>query len=368
MKKTLILTVLLVLIGVGAFASRSQWLAAWKAQTNTLTLYGNVDYRQLNLAFLLAERIAQVIPEEGTMVKKGDLLGSLETTRLENDIAAVKAEITAREAAVQAAQATVNVAQAAVNVAQAVYEKAQNGSRPEDITMARAGNEAVSAKLKAAEIEYNRQKTLRSSDATSEQTKESAEADFLFLSAGFKAVQSYLKKLETGERAEDIAAAKARLEQAQAECVRAQAGLSQAQAEFERGKAELVIHEQRLKDANLYAPCDGVIRNRLLEPGEMASPQVPVLSLAVVSPKWVRCYLSETELTRVKMGDQAKVFFDGADAPFDGWVGFISPNAEFTPKNIETAELRTNLVYEMRVYVNDPENRLKLGAPATVSF
>ena len=100
----------------------------------------------------------------------------------------------------------------------------------------------------------------------------------------------------------------------------------------------------------------------------LAAPQIPVLSLAVVSPKWVRCYLSETELTRVKMGDQAKIHFDGADAPFDGWVGFISPNAEFTPKNIETAELRTNLVYEMRVYVNDPENRLKLGAPATVSF
>lgn len=368
MKKALIFVVLLLLIGGAVFAFRTQLFGSMGRNADTLTLYGNVDYRQLNLAFLLAERIAQVIPEEGAMIKKGDLLGSLETTRLENDIAAVKAEITAREAAVQAAQALVNVSQAAVDVAQAVYTRNLNGSRPEDIAMARAGNEAVSAKLKAAEIEYNRQKTLRSSDATSEQTKESAEADFLFLNAGFKAVQSYLKKLETGERAEDIAAAKARLEQAQAELSRAQAGLLQAQAELERGKAELVIREQRLKDANLYAPCDGVIRNRLLEPGEMAAPQIPVLSLAVVSPKWVRCYLSETELTRVKMGDQAKVFFDGAETPFDGWVGFISPNAEFTPKNIETAELRTNLVYEMRVYVNDPENRLKLGAPATVSF
>ena len=101
----------------------------------------------------------------------------------------------------------------------------------------------------------------------------------------------------------------------------------------------------------------------------MASPQTPVVTLAIVSPKWVRVYLSEPQLPLVKPGDKAKIRIDGMPKTiFDGWVGFISPNAEFTPKNVETRELRTSLVYEVRVYVNDPDNLLKLGAPATVEF
>ena len=128
------------------------------------------------------------------------------------------------------------------------------------------------------------------------------------------------------------------------------------------------IKEQKLADTKLYAPCDGIIRNRLVEPGEMTSPQSAVLSMSIVSPKWIRCYLSESLLTKVKNGDKAVIKCDGAEKDFEGWVGFIAPNAEFTPKNIETEELRTNLVYEIRVYVDDEENILKLGAPATVVF
>ena len=101
----------------------------------------------------------------------------------------------------------------------------------------------------------------------------------------------------------------------------------------------------------------------------MATPQIPVLVLAVITPKWVRTYLPENYLTRIRNGDKAIVRFDGAPGEdFPGWVGFVSPNAEFTPKNVETPEIRSSLVYEMRVFVNDPENRLKLGGPATVVF
>lgn len=318
-------------------AEITEWL---EPSEQELVLYGNVDDRQLNLSFMISERIAELIPEEGTLVRQGELIGTLESIRIENDIAAVRADIAARKAAVAAAQAA--------------YDKAVNGSRPEDIAMARGGNAAIEAKIRAAESDYNRQKTLLGSNAVSAQTAEVAEAEYLFLRGGLQAVQSYLAKLVAGERVEDIAAAKAKLEQAKAELLRAE--------------TELVIGEQRLADAKLYAPRDGIIRNRLLEPGELASPQTPVLSMAVVSPKWIRCYLQQSWLIKVKSGDKALLRFDGAERDFEGWIGFISPTAEFTPKNIETPELRTSLVYEIRVYVDDPENLLKLGAPATIIF
>ncbi len=340
MKKKLVLLVILF-----AFAGIAWWfraeLHAWlNPPEHELILYGNVDDRRLKLSFMISERIAELIPEEGTVIKKGDLIGSLESIRIENDIVAAKADIAARRAAVAAAQAA--------------YDKAKNGSRIEDIAIARAGNAAIQARIKAAESDYKRQQNLRTHDVVSIQVAEVAEAEYFFLKGGLAAVQSYLQKLLAGERPEDIAAAAAKLEQAKAE---------QAKAE-----AELVIKEQALKDTRLYAPCDGIIRNRLLEPGEMTNPQTAVFSLAVVSPKWIRCYLKESWLTKVKSGDKATIRFDGADRDFEGWIGFISPVAEFTPKNIETPELRTSLVYETRVFVNDPENVLKLGAPATVLF
>jgi HlyD family secretion protein len=115
------------------------------------------------------------------------------------------------------------------------------------------------------------------------------------------------------------------------------------------------------------APVDGVVRTRLMEPGEMASPQQPVFSLAIIDPKWVRAYVSEPDLGKVRPGMAAFVAVDSfPDRRFDGWVGFVSPVAEFTPKAVQTEELRTSLVYEVRVFVQDPSDSLRLGMPATV--
>lgn len=124
---------------------------------------------------------------------------------------------------------------------------------------------------------------------------------------------------------------------------------------------------QALKDAQLYAPVNGVIRDRILEPGDFVTPQTPVLTLALLNPIWVRTYLPETYLGRVKPGAPAQISTDSYPGKiYQGWVGSISPTAEFTPKNVETPELRTRLVYQMRVYVCNPQFELRLGMPATV--
>ena len=281
--------------------------AAWfvwrgfRESPRELVLYGNVDDRQVNLAFQIPERIAEICLEEGETVRKGMLLGRLETVRLKNDLAA---------------------AEAALASAEAVLEKAKNGPRKEEIQMARAELAAVEAKCRTAEIDYHRQTRLRETQAVAAQKQESA-----------------------GK--EEIA---------------------QAEADVRAARAKVKIQKQALADAKLFAPCDGVLRKRLLEIGEMANPQTPAFAIAMSSPKWVRTWLPESLLTRVRVGERALVLFDGADQPFEGWVGFVSPTAEFTPKNVETVELRTSLVYEVRVYVKDPRNLLKLGAPATVRF
>jgi len=135
--------------------------------------------------------------------------------------------------------------------------------------------------------------------------------------------------------------------------------------------AQAVVAEagQALKDAQLYAPVNGIIRDRIVEPGDFVTPQTPVLTLALLDPVWVRTYLPETYLGKVKPGAPAHISTDSfPDKIYKGWVGYISPTAEFTPKNVETPELRTRLVYQMRVHICNPQYELRLGMPATVTI
>lgn len=143
--------------------------------------------------------------------------------------------------------------------------------------------------------------------------------------------------------------------------------IAEAEARRRAADAQLALLRQQLADTQLVAPVDAVVRTRLMEPGEMASPQKPIFSLAITDLKWVRAYVSEPDLGKVPPGMAASVMVDSfPDRRFDGWIGFVSPVAEFTPKAVQTEELRTSLVYEVRVFVKDPSDALHLGMPATV--
>jgi HlyD family secretion protein len=143
--------------------------------------------------------------------------------------------------------------------------------------------------------------------------------------------------------------------------------VSQGEAQLQSQQASLAILQQQLKDAELRAPVDAVVRSRVVEPGEISSPQKTAFTLAIVDPKWVRAYIAESDLGAVHEGLRATVSVDAfPNRRFEGWIGFISPSAEFTPKAVETRELRSSLVYEIRVFVKDPDDQLRLGSPATV--
>lgn len=147
------------------------------------------------------------------------------------------------------------------------------------------------------------------------------------------------------------------------------ASKKQSQADYEAAVANLGSAKTDLNDTRIYAPCDGIIMTRIQEPGAIVSPTQSIYTVAKSKPVWIRAYVPETELGKIKYGMQAKVFNDSRpDNPYTGWIGFISPVAEFTPKEVETTKLRTDLVYRIRIYVYDVDEYLRQGMPTTIKI
>jgi HlyD family secretion protein len=325
--KRTILILLLILV-IGAAAGLAWWLAKRENSDRQLVVYGNVDLRQVQLSFNNSERIAAVLVQEGDRVRQGQLVAKLDTRRLEPQVAQAEAQAAAQRQVVQ---------------------RLRNGSRPEEIAQARANVNSARADAVNARQMYERVKgaaEMSAGRAVRQQDVDSAKA----------ALEVAEAKLAVNEKALDLAVIGPRKED-----------IAQNEAQLRADEAQLAFLRQQLIDAQLLAPIDAVVRSRILEPGDMASPQKPVFTLAITDPKWVRAYVSEPDLGKVHPGMAASVVVDSfPNRRFDGWVGFISPVAEFTPKSVQTEELRTSLVYEVRVFVKDPSDELRLGMPATV--
>jgi HlyD family secretion protein len=317
-----IVVLVLVVAGAGGFA---WWFTHRGIAATELRLHGNVDLRQVALPFNNSERIAAVLVQEGDRVRKGQLLARLDTSRLEPQVAQAAAQVAAQRA---------------------VVDRLHHGSRAEEIAQARANLESAKADALNARRQFERKNYLVARQVASQQNADAAKAAARVAEARVDVNQKALDLAILGPRQEDI---------------------DQAEAQLRANEAQLAYLRQQLADSELRAPLDSIIRSRLMEPGEMASPQRPVFSLAIIDPKWVRTYVAERDLGKVRNGMKAFVTVDSFPArQFEGWVGFVSPVAEFTPKAVETEELRTSLLYEVRVFVNDPGNDLPLGIPASV--
>lgn len=324
MNKRILSLALVVLAAVGA----GWWLTHRHPPGHEIVLYGNVDLREVDLAFNDSQRIVSVLVQEGDRVRKGQVLARLDTSRLEPRLAQAEARAAAQRA---------------------VVERLHHGSRPEEIAQARANLVLARADARQARANFRRIEALYGSSsgrAVSRQSVDDAKAQADVADAKVIVSRQALQLALLGPRKEDIA---------------------QAQAMLEGDEAQVALLEQELADAQLRAPLDAVVRSRIAEPGDMASPQKTAFTLAITNPKWVRAYVSETDLGRVRPGMAATVAVDSFPGRrFQGWVGFISPVAEFTPKTVETPDLRSSLVYEIRVFVKDPDDLLRLGMPATV--
>jgi HlyD family secretion protein len=375
MRRTALIVVLLA--AAGTAVGLGWWYTHRQRGPRELTLYGNVDLRQVQLAFNNSERIAAVLVQEGDRVRRGQELARLDTSRLLPQVEQAEALVAAQRAVVERLRngsRPQEIAQARAQVAaqRAVVERLHNGSRPEEIAQARANVESAKADLANARLRYKRFKSLSPMGAASQEDVDTARAAQEVAEARLTVNQKALTLAEIGPRKEEIAEARAKLASYRQALDLVVAGprkedIAQAQAQLRGNEAQLAFLRRQLADARLLAPADATVRTRLLEPGEMVSPQRPVFSLAIVDPKWVRAYGAETDLGKVRSGMTASVAVDSfPERRFAGWVGFISPVAEFTPKAVQTQELRTSLVYEVRVFVKDPDDELRLGMPATV--
>ncbi len=314
--------VLALASGLGVYAL----LERFKSASNVLTLYGNVDIREVQVAFDASDRIARMFVQEGDFVRPGELLAELDQRRY---------------------RASYEQARRNMEAQKQVLARLLNGSRPEEIVQARSTMRALEATMRDADITYRRDLELRRQEVIPQQTLDDAEAKLKEVRGNYNAARQAWILAVKGPRIEDI---------------------ENARAALKADEAALALAEVNLANTKLYAHSDGVIEDRILEPGDMASPEVPAFTMALTNPLWVRAYVPETYMGRIYLGMKASITTDSFPGKaFRGWIGYISPTAEFTPKNVETPLLRTRLVYQVRVYACNSQNQLRLGMPATVT-
>lgn len=296
-------------------------------QDKPLTLYGNVDIRTVNLSFRVAGRLATLAVDEGDSVEPGQLLGKLDDAPYLN--------------ALQQAQANVSSAKAKLALLQAGY-------RDEEIAQVRSEVAQRVSAFSYADSFFQRQQGLWAKKATSADALEDARTLRNQAQANLQAAKDKLSQYLSGNRPQEI-------EQAKANLTQTEAALAQAQL--------------NLQDTALLSPAVGRVMTRAVEPGTLLSAGSTVFTLSLTKPVWIRAYINEASLGHAQPGTEVQIFTDSRPGkPYQGKIGFVSPTAEFTPKTVETPDLRTDLVYRLRIIVTDADDALRQGMPVTVHF
>ena len=275
MKKVLILLLVLILCGATAFYFLNN-----KKDTDELTLYGNIEIRQVDLSFQVSGQIAKMLKEEGDNVKAGELVATLDDRDYKSN-----------------------------------FEKAN------------ADEAKTLALSKDATSKYERNYPLCTDDTISKQECE-----------------SLLNRKD------------------------------KAKADYKAAVAQRGFAKNQLDYTKLYAPEDGTITVRVQENGATVTKGQPVYTMAKTNPVWIRAYVNETDLGNIKYGMKVKVLTDtnapktGERRAYEGQIGYISPVAEFTPKTVQSTDIRTSLVYRIRVYINETDEFLRQGMPTTIKI
>lgn len=313
---------------VVAVVATGTWLAIGRrgSRNDTLLASGTVEATEADLGFQVAGRLQAVAVQEGDPVSRGAELAWLDRSELEARRAAAVAQLEA---------------------ARAQLAELERGFRSEELAQGRAALAAAERRLADARLDLERTRRLQEGGAVSREALDKAETGFEVAQSQHDQAREQLRILQTGPRTERIAAQRALARQAEA-------ALAQADA--------------LLANALIRAPIDGVVTIRHREPGEIVSPGQPVLTLANLGDRWIRIYVREDRVGRVRLGQQATITTDSHPGrTYDGVVRFIASEAEFTPRNVQTTEERVKLVYAVKVAVaGDAAQDLKPGLPADV--
>lgn len=321
--KRVIAIVILLAAAVSAGVYFYPRLTKTAAPAEQLTLSGNIEAHESLIGFKVQGRIAELPVEEGQPVKQGDLLARLDDADYEQ---------------------RVRIDEAAVGVRESDLALTQAGTRQQEVRAAQQNMMDAEADQNEKRLDSERAEKLFAKDELSAQERDQAATALKRAQAIFSAAQERFNEAVEGSRREDLAIARANLNEA---------------------GATLGLSRVNLSYTALRAPFPGVITVRQAELGEVATPGSPIVTLTDLDHIWLRAYVAETDLGRIHWGQDAAISTDTYPGKqYHGRISFISPDAEFTPKSVQTFKERVTLVYRIKIDIDNPEHELKPGMPA----
>jgi HlyD family secretion protein len=374
-----------ILLLAGAAAAAYYFLRPKGDDPSRIRLSGNLEITELNLAFKTSGRIVALPVREGDTVRKGQLLARMESESLAMQKQREEAGVAAARSGVEQLRIDIDrqrdvldreaaMRRAEIAQAEAQLKELEAGSRTQEIAQAEAAVDDARAQLAQARADWERAQTLFKNEDISRVQHDQAQTRLRSATAAVQATEQRLSLVKTGPRVETIELARAQVARARAalqlteanrkEIARKQQELTLREAEVDRARAQVGVIDVQINDAELRAPTDGVVLSRPADLGEVMAPGVTALTLGDVEHPWMRGYITETQLGRVKLGQKVRLKTDSFPGKeYEGRISFISSEAEFTPKQIQTPEERVKLVYRIKVDVPNPARELKNNMP-----
>ena len=387
MKKRLPIILILIVAGVGLYLWRTGYFAG---PAKDIQVSGNLELTLVDLSFKIAGRMTELDVREGDWVKKGQVIARLDPVQLREQRSRDRAMVLGAQSSYQ--QLTTSIAyqkatlesdiaarRADVDQAQARLDALLAGSRTQDIQQAEAAVADAKAQVDLARADWDRAQTLYKNEDISTSQYDQARTKFDSAAALLRQAQEKFALVKEGPRKEDIAGGRAAVAGANAALATAEANrlelrrkeeqLVASQSEIARSQAQAAISQSQLDDTVILAPIDGVILVKSAEAGEVLAAGTTIVTLGDLDHPWLRAYVGETDLGRVKLGAKVKLTTDSYPGKaYWGAVSFISSEAEFTPKQIQTKEERVKLVYRIKVDVDNTAHELKNNMPVDAAI
>jgi len=381
MRKRIIIILLVVIVVAVAGVLWSGRLG--RQDPNLIKLSGNIELTRVDISFKISGKLVERTVDEGDAVKKGMLIARIDRELIDQQKNRDAAGVSSAEWAMQQSRTAIDwqkqtlagdieLKHAALRQAQARLDELLAGSRSQEIQQAQAAVNDVRAQNEQARLDWDRAQTLFKNDDISRSQYDAYRTRFDSTTAALKQAQERLALVQEGPRKEEIAATRAQLEQTKAalqiseanrmEIQRRQQELDARRSDVDRAKAQVGMTNAQLADTTVWSPVDGVVLVKSAEIGEVLAAGTTVVSIGDIDHPWMRAYINERDLPRVKLGMKAKVTSDVGKS-YVGRVSFISDQAEFTPKQIQTQEERVKLVYRIKIEVENPLRELKSNMP-----
>jgi len=367
--------IIAVIIAIIGFAAYWMFFRPSDVDPNLILVSGNIEVTDAEVSFKMPGRVSSRPIDEGQLVQKDELIATLDDAELRSQLDLRQAELQAAESALAELVAgsrpeEIAAAKAAMDQAQAFVDELVAGSREQEIKAADAKLAATQASVQLLKSDLDRGLRLVQSNAISQEELDRRQGIYGVALAEQAAANEDLKLIKEGPRAEKIAQARAALAQVTAKYDLVKAGprketIQQAKAKTEQVKAAIQLAQTNLENATLRSPLTGIVLSKNTEPGEFVAAGTPVVTVGDLENVWLRAYINETDLGRVKIGQIVHVTTDTyPDKQYEGRISFVSSEAEFTPKNVQTSQERVKLVYRIKIDIHNINMELKPGMPA----